>query len=215
MARPRRFRYTPSTTDTVSWTHRCGRRTHHVHWHAGALTLPDHAPEEWTQVLVKHSLGLPIPPCFELWVALRALQADPALRTVDATASFPHAIRQAILVARYARRHYHPPYTDDRARHTLRQACAVRFFRDLLTALTSNQLTGTVLPLWPAHASTPTVVLPYDPTQPLLTYVDRRWDLTAEALTLLTPQSRFDTKGDEIRRYLEQWATTRNRTRHG
>lgn len=211
MARPRPLRYQPSTTDTVSWTHRCGRRRHRIHLIRGALVLPDHSREEIARALLKAGLGQVPPPCIQALLALR--QRSDHLDSLNPIL-FPQTVRDAVLVARFARRHRHAPIgTQDLGRDQLRQRAAERVFADLFATLHQAQLAGALIPIWHPEALYPTVVLPYARTTELLIYREAQWRLSGQAAARLTYESRFNVRGDAILPILTQWITERNTRR--
>lgn len=132
MSSPRKHRYFPSTTQTLTVRIACGRHRHKIVWTHGALSLPGHTQEELATALLSHNLQVPLSPCLQVWAYFKQ-RPD---HQISIPSFLPQSIHSAMIVARFARRH-----RDARVRqYELRQKIAITYFEKLIDAMPKSCL---------------------------------------------------------------------------
>lgn len=208
MASPRKLRYTPSTTQDLTWTVKCGRRRHTLILTGGQLHLAHHSREDIDRHVVSSALGGPPPPsCIQVLLAIRH-----RVTTVLSKQSFnfeldpqliPVSVRDAMLVAIYARKYHHTRMKGvDVLTGSLRDRCASRYFSRLINDAAKASLPS-LRPVWLPNMSHPTVVTSLTPDRPLLQRTNGHWSL----VSLSDPFSLMTNR--KLHTFLESWITER------
>lgn len=196
---PRRYRYHPSTVDTISWTIPCGTKKHRIHLIRGSLVLPDHKTTEIQTAFLRHHLGEAIRPCLALLIAFK--HCSPTLTPP----LIPDTLYEALCVARFARRTVDCP---DPVPSGFSARTLTAFFHPISQLLVNAQLS-------PPHPS-PAYRIPQLHLKgfafPILMKEHGRWRMPDAVIPELQRALYSDHNVTELRTAIQTWITAHQTT---
>lgn len=197
MSRARHYRYHPSTVETTSWTIQCGRTNHRIHLVRGKLVLSHHTKHEMHRAILRHHLGEQLRPCMAVFMAFKASNVNLTSQQI------PENVREAICIARYARRTVDHPAS---VPNGLSPTTVSDFFSPISQLL---QQAGLLQLSSSFEFRVPSLHL-VGFTYPILVKQHGRWEMPDDVIRPLRRAVMSDHSYTELLTAIHRWITTHN-----